>query len=187
MASGRSRPCVSEITPMIVVIPSKRSLRSEGSGRAARSGLFFATQESRVWLASLSRSPPPRFASLPPHLLNKLPNAHNSAADSAAADFLNIIACGHAQNIKPSVKRLERSLRLGVRPNAAGRPVLNVDRSSHRDLVSFAVGLQREKARSLHQADHVRRGINRRQFGVVRGQRVLELDGLLSLAARSDG
>src|SRR5579863_5402221 len=36
------------------VIPSKRSLRSEGSGRAARSVAFFATQQSRVWLASLS-------------------------------------------------------------------------------------------------------------------------------------
>src|SRR5580658_6334027 len=36
------------------VIPSKRSLRSEGSGRAVRSVAFFATQWPRVWLASYS-------------------------------------------------------------------------------------------------------------------------------------
>jgi hypothetical protein len=38
----------------MVVILSKRSLRSEGSGRAARCVAFFATQKSRVWLASFS-------------------------------------------------------------------------------------------------------------------------------------
>jgi hypothetical protein len=36
----------------LIVILNKRSLRSEGSGRAARSVAFFATHESRVWLAS---------------------------------------------------------------------------------------------------------------------------------------
>src|ERR1017187_692565 len=38
----------------LIVILSKRFLRSEGSGRAARSVAFFATPQSRVWLASLS-------------------------------------------------------------------------------------------------------------------------------------
>ena len=37
-----------------VVILSKRFLRSEGSGRAARCVASFATHKSRVWLASLS-------------------------------------------------------------------------------------------------------------------------------------
>jgi len=36
-----------------VVILSKRFLRREGSGRAARCVASFATQYSRVWLASL--------------------------------------------------------------------------------------------------------------------------------------
>jgi hypothetical protein len=36
----------------LIVIPNKRSLRSEESGRAARRVAFFATQEPRVWLAS---------------------------------------------------------------------------------------------------------------------------------------
>ncbi|MGC2535018.1 MAG: hypothetical protein WA424_18850, partial [Candidatus Sulfotelmatobacter sp.] len=39
-----------------IVIPNKRSLRGEESGRAARRVAFFATHQSRVWLASLSNS-----------------------------------------------------------------------------------------------------------------------------------
>jgi len=38
----------------VIVILSKRFSRREGPGRAARSVAFFATQQSRVWLASLS-------------------------------------------------------------------------------------------------------------------------------------
>jgi hypothetical protein len=43
----------------LIVIPSKRSLRSEGSGRAARSVAQLllrkaATRKSRVWLGSIS-------------------------------------------------------------------------------------------------------------------------------------
>jgi hypothetical protein len=41
--------------PLIIVILSKRSLRREGSGRAARCVAFFVTQQSRVWFASLSK------------------------------------------------------------------------------------------------------------------------------------
>src|SRR5271168_2801614 len=40
---------------ILIVIPNKRSLRGEESGRAARSVAFFATQLSRVRLASLIR------------------------------------------------------------------------------------------------------------------------------------
>jgi hypothetical protein len=71
--------------------------------------------------------------------------------------------------------------------NAARRTVLNVDRSSHRDLVTLAVGLKREKRGSLHQADHVRRGINRRQLRTMRGKSVFELDRFLCVTARADG
>lgn len=39
------------------VIPSKRFLRSEGPGRAARNVAFFATPQSRVRLASLFTLP----------------------------------------------------------------------------------------------------------------------------------
>jgi len=36
-----------------IVIPNKRFLRREESGRAARRVALFTTQQSRVWLASL--------------------------------------------------------------------------------------------------------------------------------------
>jgi hypothetical protein len=36
-----------------IVIPNKRFLRPEESGRAAQRVALFATQQSRVWLASL--------------------------------------------------------------------------------------------------------------------------------------
>jgi len=41
------------IVDYLIVILSKRSLRSEGPGRAARSVAFCATHQSRVRLASL--------------------------------------------------------------------------------------------------------------------------------------
>jgi len=52
-----------------LVILSQRSLRSEGSGRAARRVAYYATQEPRVWLASSMT----------------LPSAHN---DGGAVYFL---------------------------------------------------------------------------------------------------
>ena len=57
LVRGTKEPQKSGHGPQIyagIVIPNKRSLRREGSGRAARSVAFFATQESRVGLASLS-------------------------------------------------------------------------------------------------------------------------------------
>ncbi len=117
----------------------------------------------------------------------ELPNAYDCAANGTLADFLDIIARGYAQGIETSVKRFERSFSLNVRANATGGTVLDVDGSSHRDLVAFAVGLERMKRRGLHQADHVRRGIDRRQLRVVRGQSVFELDSLSRLTARADG
>ena len=66
-----------------IVILNKRSLRREGSGRAARSVAFFATQQSRVWLASLSNCTSPELTTngaldiqilnIQRILLNKLP------------------------------------------------------------------------------------------------------------------
>jgi hypothetical protein len=45
-----------------LVILSKLLLRSEGSGRAARTVAIFATEQSRVWLASvLNCNLPPLF------------------------------------------------------------------------------------------------------------------------------
>ena len=70
-----------------------------------------------------------------------------------------------------------------MRPNAAGRAVLNVDGRAYADLVAFAVGMQRMECRCLHQPDHVGSGIDRRKLGMMRRQRLLELDYLFGLAS----
>src|ERR1700734_3932623 len=73
-----------------------------------------------------------------------------------------------------------------MRANAAGGAVFDVDRGPHADLVTLAVGLEREKGRSLHQPNHVGRGINRRQPGVVDRERVFKLDSFPGFTARPD-
>jgi len=74
-----------------------------------------------------------------------------------------------------------------MRADAAGGAVLNVDRSSNGDFVALAVRMKRMKRRSLHQADHVRRGIDRGQLRVMRGEGMFELNSLSGLAVCSDG
>src|SRR5579871_326398 len=46
--------------------------------------------------------------------------------------------------------------------------------------------MQRMKRRRLHQPDHIRSRIHRRQLRMVRGQRMPELDRLFRLAPRSE-
>ena len=75
---------------------------------------------------------------------------------------------------------------MDTRTDPAGRPVLYVDRSPHRNLIAFAIRVQRVEGGGLHQANHVWRGIDWRQLLMVRGQRVFEFDGFFGLAARSD-
>ena len=120
-------------------------------------------------------------------LIQKFTDADDRSAHRAAADFLNIVARSHPQSIETSVEGFEHSVRLNARANTARRAVLNIYRRSHRDFIPFAVGMQRVEGSSLHQSDHVRRGINRRQLLVVRRQRVLELDRFVGLAARRLG
>src|SRR5438309_7906364 len=47
--------------------------------------------------------------------------------------------------------------------------------------------MQGMKGGSLHQADHVGRGVHRRQLLMMRRQRMAELHCLFRLAARADG
>src|SRR5271165_46477 len=159
-ASGRSSPWVSEITPIRMELLSSgvRGLKSEV-----------------------------RLPSLPLHLLHELADADHRPADRAAANLLRVVAGGHAQGIEASIERFQHRLGLDPRADAAGGAVLNVDRRPHRDLIALAVGLQRMKRRRLHQPDHVRRRIHRRQLRMVRRKRVLELDRLFRLAARPNG
>src|SRR5271166_3327968 len=105
------------------------------------------------------------------HLLNKASDAYDGSANSTTANFLDLVARSHTQSVEASVKRLQHGFRLDARADATRGAVLDVDRSSHSNFVAFAVWLQREKGRGLHQTDHVGRGVNRRQLRMVRGQR----------------
>ncbi len=121
------------------------------------------------------------------HSLDELADADHGPAHRAASDFLRVVAGGHAQGIKMAVKRFEHGLGFDAGADAAGGAMFNVDGCSDSDLIAFAVGLQRMKGRGFHQPDHVRRRIDRRQFGMVGGERVLEIDRLRGLAASSNG
>src|ERR1700689_2379252 len=84
------------------------------------------------------------------HLLRKLSDAHHRPAYRTAADFLDIVARRHAQSVEASVERFQRCYGLDMCADTARRTVLDVDRSSHRDLVAFTVGLERMEGRGLH-------------------------------------
>src|SRR5579871_4205359 len=63
--------------------------------------------------------------------------------------------------------------------------MLNVDRGSHGDLVALAIRLHRMECRGLHQANHVRGGVDRWQSWMMSRQGVFELNGLFRLAAHA--
>src|ERR1700688_4366484 len=126
-------------------------------------------------------------SSLPFQFLHELPDADHRSTNRAASDLLPVVAGGDAQGIKTSVERLEYGLGFDARADAAGGAMFNVDGRPHSDLVAYAIRLQRVKRRCLHQADHVRRGIHRRQFRMMGREGVLELYRFLSFGARADG
>lgn len=123
---------------------------------------------------------------IPLHSFYKLANANDGAAHGAAANFLGVVVRRYSQHVEALIRRFQHRLGPDVRADAARGTVLDVDRGPHGNLIALAVRLERKKGRGLHQPDHVGSGINRRQFGMVRGQCMFELDSLLRLAARPD-
>src|SRR5437660_11100082 len=113
------------------------------------------------------------------YLFSEAADAHHRAAYSAPANFLRLIAGGHAQSVEAFVESLEHGIRFDAGTDTAGGSMLNVDRSPHRSLVALAILMQRMECGRLHQPDHVRSRVNRRKFGMLRRQRVLELNGFL--------
>src|SRR5258708_30942597 len=124
-ASGRSRLCVSEMTP----IRMGSSQFSVLSCQLAVLGCQFSVLGT--FLLCL-------------HFFHKLSDAHHRSGHGAAADFLDV-ALDHAQGVKASVKRLQHGLGPDVRTDATRRTVLDVDGGAHGDLVALAVGMQSEK------------------------------------------
>src|SRR5882724_10894977 len=74
-----------------------------------------------------------------------------------------------------------------LRANSSGSTMLDVDRRAYGNFITFAIGLQSVESGAFHEADHVRRGVDRRQGGMMRGEGVAEFYGLVGLAASADG
>jgi hypothetical protein len=121
------------------------------------------------------------------HLFEKFADTYDGPAYGAAANFLRVVAGGYAQGVEAAVEGFEHGFCPDVGADSAGGAVLDVDRCADCDFIAFAVRLQRVEGRDFHEANHVGRGIYRREPGVVRGQRVFEFYGFFGLAAGADG
>jgi hypothetical protein len=113
---------------------------------------------------------------------------HHGAFHRAAPDFLSAVVGTDAHDdIEAAVKRFEFRLGVNSHSDPAGRAVFDVDRDPHRDFALIAIWLQRMEAGRFHQANHIRSRIHRRQLRMMRGERVLQLDGFRRFAVRADG
>ena len=112
------------------------------------------------------------------HLFQKLAEPDDCPSYRSAPDLLQVVTRGDAHGIETAVESLQHCFDLDVRTNPAGGAMFDMDRGAYRDLVAFAIRLERMKRCRLHQPDHVRRGVNRWQLPMMRGQRVLEFNGL---------
>ena len=102
---------------------------------------------------------------------------HNRAADRSISDLLHAIMCRDSHLIEATVEQFQFRGRANSHPDAARGTMLNVNRNPDGDLALFAVRLQGMETGSLHQANHVGRGIDWRQLWVMSGERVFEFDG----------
>jgi hypothetical protein len=110
-----------------------------------------------------------------------------TAAYGPSSDLLDLVTGGDAQSVKAAIERFQHSFGCDASANAAGRAVLDVNGCPYRDLIVSTMRVQRMERSRLHQADHVRGRVNRRQLRMMGRERVLEVDGFLRLTARADG
>src|SRR5580765_1211850 len=122
-----------------------------------------------------------------PHPLEEARDMHHGASHSPAPDFLYAIVRFDPHDVKPSVERLQFRRGANAHSDAAGRAVLDVDRNPNRNFSLFTIRLQRLEAGRFHQTDHVGSRVHRRQFGMMRGQRMLQFHRLVGFTSHSDG
>src|SRR5437868_2720493 len=119
-------------------------------------------------------------------LFHESSHAHERPMYLAISDQLLLIVCGHAEDMKPSLDPLQHRLRSHLAANPGRRPMRDMDRRAHRDLIALAIRLQGFETRELHPSDRGWRGQYRRQRRHKMRQRVLQLHHLLDLPANSD-
>src|SRR5436305_13213575 len=99
-------------------------------------------------------------------------------AHGATANLLSIVSRSDAQQIELTVNRFQHSIGRYLRTDSAGGAMFNIDCRPHGDLIVVAIGLEGVKSGCLHQTNHVGRGVHGRQFRMMSGECVLELDSL---------
>src|SRR5439155_25194423 len=103
------------------------------------------------------------------HFVEEFRHGHYRAIYGASSDLLDVIACGHSERVEAAVKGLQHCFGKDMRSYSAGGAMLNVDCRAYRDFSVVAMRLKGQKCCGLHQANHVRGGIYRRQLGMMRG------------------
>ena len=112
---------------------------------------------------------------------------HHGSPHRAAPNLLRSIVRGHSHDVEAPIEGLQFRRGANPHPDAARRPVLNMDRDPHGNLALFTKGLERIEARDFHQPDHVRSRVHRRQLWMMTGQGMLQFNRLFGFTARADG
>lgn len=131
-------------------------------------------------------------------LFDEIGDPDNRSIDRAATDFLlwglRLVRAwvsnhprAHPHDVEAPVEGLH--FRASTNPGSDARrgAMLDVNSGADGDFAVFGIGLQRMETGGLHQADHVGRGINGRQRGVMLRQGVLEFDYLFDFGVSAYG
>jgi hypothetical protein len=126
----------------------------------------------------------PRFFA---HTFDEAGDVDYGAFDGAAADFAGAVMGADAHDVEASFDRFEFGFGVDVDSDAAGGAVFDVDGDADGDFSLITKGLEGVEAGGLHETNHVGRGVNGREIGVVRGEGVFEVDDFGGFSANTDG
>src|ERR1700743_1751011 len=93
--------------------------------------------------------------------------------------------CRHPEDVKASVQLFQFRIGLCQHADHAWCAMLNVEGRAHADLALIKIRQHGIGGGPLHEADHVRRGVNRRQFSLVMAERVPVLNRLFRVSANT--
>lgn len=120
-------------------------------------------------------------------LVEKFIEIHNRSLDGAGTDFAATLGRLDLEVVELSIEGFDNSLGLDEGIQADGRAVFDIDGGSDGNLTGLAEGLQRVKTCRLHEANHVRSGIDRRKLMMMCRERVVKLDAFFGDALGADG
>ena len=120
-------------------------------------------------------------------LLEEVIDADDGAGDDSGADFTLAFEGGDVDFVEAALDGFDFGGGAYDRVDADGKAVLDVDVGADRDLASLTKRLQGVEASRLHQANHIRRGIDGRKLMVMRGEGVLVLHTFLCRTFGADG